>query len=105
MSLKNKEIIKNLIPGVYSAIGLFVNPTLDFLDCKTKYPCAISIGWNPVYENLEKTIEVYIIHSFGENDFYGQELMIDLKSFIRAEALFSTFDDLVLAITCDVKAA
>jgi FAD synthase len=36
--------------------------------------CALSIGWNPVYDNAEKTIEVYIMHDFGgpENEFYGQ---------------------------------
>lgn len=68
--------------------------------------CALSIGWNPVYDNPEKTIEVYIMHEFGaDNDFYGEELKVDIKSFLRAEALFPSFDDLILAIHCDVEAA
>jgi FAD synthase len=67
--------------------------------------CALSIGWNPVYDNPEKTIEVYIMHDFGDLDFYGEHFEIDLKSFMRAEALFPTFDDLILAIHCDVEAA
>jgi riboflavin kinase len=32
--------------------------------------CALSIGWNPVYDNPEKTVEVYIMNKFKE-DFYG----------------------------------
>lgn len=60
MTEKNKNLVKNLIPGVYTAFGEFVNPTLKFLDKNTKYKCALSIGWNPVYENPEKTIEVYL---------------------------------------------
>lgn len=94
-----------MIPGVYTAIGIFKNPTVDFIDVKNKYMCALSIGWNPVFDNSEKTIEVYIMHDFGESEFYGQEISIHLKSFMRAEALFPTFDDLILAIHCDVEAA
>lgn len=65
--------------------------------------CALSIGWNPVYQNTDKTIEVYIINHFAK-DFYGQVFSVELKSFLRAESLFSTFDDLILAIHCDVEA-
>lgn len=74
MTELNKTLTKDLVPGVYSAIGKFVNPTFDFLDSTKKYMCALSIGWNPVYDNAEKTIEVYLMHDFGgpENEFYGQ---------------------------------
>ena len=108
MSEINKFLTKDLVPGVYSAIGQFVEPSLDFLQGHptNKYMCALTIGWNPVYDNPEKTIEVYLMHDFGnpENEFYGQKLKIELKSFVRAEALFPTFDDLILAIHCDVEA-
>ncbi len=107
MTELNKELTKDLVPGVYSAIGKFANPTVYFLDNTRQYMCALSIGWNPVYDNAEKTIEVYLMHDFGgpENEFYGQQLIVELKSFMRAEALFPTFDDLILAIHCDVEAA
>jgi FAD synthase len=104
MTSTNKELTKNLVPGVYTAIGKFINPTNDSLN-DAKYMCALSIGWNPVYDNAEKTVEVYIMHDFGELEFYGQTLEVDIKSFLRAEALFSSFDDLILAIHCDVEAA
>ena len=34
---------------------------------------ALSIGWNPVFENESKTVEPWILHDFGR-DFYGEEL-------------------------------
>jgi FAD synthase len=75
MSEENKFVTKDLVPGVYSAIGKFVEPTIDFLKTHptNKYMCALTIGWNPVYDNPEKTIEVYLMHDFGgpENEFYG----------------------------------
>ena len=64
--------------------------------------CALSIGWNPTYDNDEKTIEVFIINDFEGKDFYDDYLTVDLKHFLRAEALFSDFDALILAIQCDI---
>ena len=93
MTPENIEITKDLVPGVYAAKGL--------LEGK-EYPCAISIGWNPVYDNDVKTVEVFLIHDFQE-DFYGANLSVSLKSFIRAEALFANFDALILAIQCDIS--
>lgn len=54
----------------------------------------MSIGWNPVYDNPEKTIEAYLIDDTLE-EFYGEHLLIEVKAFIRAEALFSDFDSLI----------
>ena len=54
----------------------------------------MSIGWNPVYDNAEKTIEAYLINDRLQ-EFYGEDLTIDVKAFIRAEALFSDFDSLI----------
>lgn len=60
--------------------------------------CAMSIGYNPVFDNSEKTIEAYLIHNFGETEFYGAHLSLEVHSFLRAEALFDDFDSLILAI-------
>jgi FAD synthase len=48
---------------------------------------------------------VFLIHDFDNHDFYGEYLEVKIKSFIRAETLFSTFDDLILAIHCDIESA
>jgi FAD synthase len=44
------------------------------------------------------------MHDFGGKDFYGEELHVSLSKFIRAEALYSTFNDLIVAIHCDIWA-
>ena len=64
----------------------------------------MSIGWNPVFDNNEKTVEAYLIHDF-EEDFYGEQLKIEIESFLRAEALFDDFDFLIQAIQCDISVA
>ena len=62
----------------------------------------MSIGWNPVYDNAEKTIEAFLVHDFGGEEFYGSHLSLSVKSFIRAESLFADFDTLIQAIQCDI---
>ena len=76
MNEKNKRLVNNLIPGVYAGFGLFPDTDKDYLCEKKIFHCAISIGWNPVYENDEKTIEVFIIHDFEYHDFYDEILSI-----------------------------
>ena len=88
MTAENVVKAKALVPGVYSAKG-----TLR----EKEYACALSVGWNPVYDNPTKTVEVYILNSF-DTDFYGEHLTVVLSNFLRAEALFSGFDELILAI-------
>ena len=98
MTEENIAISNNLIPGVYAAMGYFRETKLDWLDSEKPYKCALSIGWNPVYDNDQKAVEVFIIDDFEGNDFYGEILEIDIMHFIRAEALFPNLDALILAI-------
>lgn len=88
MTAENKNKTADLVPGVYCAVVS--------LGCE-QYVGALSIGWNPVYDNPEKTVEVYLLHHFDQ-DFYGENITVDIKSFVRAEALFSGFDELIWAI-------
>jgi len=88
MTSENKEITKGLIPGVYSATARLKGAT---------YKTAMSIGWNPVYDNQEKTIEAYLIDD-SLPEFYDEQLEVTVQSYIRAEALFSDFDSLIQAI-------
>ena len=99
MTPENKEKTASLVPGVYAAKArLKLETDREARD----YLCAMSIGWNPVYDNVEKTIEAFLIHDFGDEDFYGIKLSLEVQSFIRAEALFSDFDSLIQAIQCDI---
>ncbi|RWW15209.1 hypothetical protein GW17_00020963 [Ensete ventricosum] len=59
------------------------------------YKMVMSIGWNPYFDNTEKTIvsvllsvEPWLLHDFGE-DFYGEELRLAIVGYIRPEVLES----------------
>ena len=97
MTPENTSLVADLIPGVYAA-------KCRFKDKEKEYVGALSIGWNPQYDNDQKTIEVFLVDKF-ENDFYDEILELDIKYFLRAEALFGNFDSLILAIQSDIQSA
>jgi len=68
MTEENRAKTANLVPGVYAAKAQLQLET----DAEPReYLCAMSIGWNPVYDNDEKTIEAFLIHDFEGQEFYG----------------------------------
>ena len=99
MTEVNKAKTAGLVPGVYSAKALLTKEGEE----PKEYLCAMSIGWNPVYDNAEKTIEAFLVHDFAGEEFYGAHLTLNVTSFIRAEALFGDFDSLIQAIQCDIQ--
>nr|GEW97429.1 bifunctional riboflavin kinase/FMN phosphatase [Tanacetum cinerariifolium] len=68
------------------------------------YKMAMSIGWNPFFNNTEKTIEPWLLHKFDE-DFYGEELHLVVVGYIRPEANFPSLETLVAKIHEDGKIA
>ncbi|KAF9620221.1 hypothetical protein IFM89_010956 [Coptis chinensis] len=64
----------------------------------------MSIGWNPYFNNTEKTIEPWLLHDFGE-DFYGEELRLAIVGYIRPETNFSSLESLIAKIHEDRKFA
>lgn len=64
----------------------------------------MSIGWNPYYKNIKKSMETHIIHTFKE-DFYGEILSIAIVGYIRAEKSFDSLDSLITAIYSDISEA
>ena len=106
MTEENKKLSSQLIPGVYIASGKFPSSSSkSFLSPETSYKCALSIGYNPSYDNPERTIEVYIVEDFGGQEFYGEELEVEIVGFVRAEVAFADFADLIVAIHCDIVSA
>jgi FAD synthase len=93
MTEENKRKCSKLVPGVYAAIAMLKGEV---------YAAAVSIGWNPVFDNEAQTVEAYLLHDFGQAKFYGDNLNLELVSFIRPEALFPSLDNLILAIKCDI---
>ncbi|KAI4312839.1 hypothetical protein MLD38_037629 [Melastoma candidum] len=64
----------------------------------------MSIGWNPYFNNKEKTIEPWLLHDF-EKDFYGEELCLVIVGYIRPEANFPSLEALVEKIHDDRRVA
>lgn len=82
--------------GIYYAWARVVNGKDDGV-----YKVAMSVGWNPTFTDVKaKTIEPWILHDYPE-DFYGCELRIVICGFVRPEAKFDVFDELIVAIRED----
>ncbi|KAF4070545.1 hypothetical protein AMELA_G00286520 [Ameiurus melas] len=64
----------------------------------------MSIGWNPYYKNVKKSMETHLIHKFKE-DFYGQMLSVIMVGYIRPERGFISLDELITAIHSDIEEA
>ena len=64
---------------------------------KDVYMMVMSIGFNPYYNNTEKTAEPWLLHEFPD-DFYDEELRLLVCGYIRPEANFTTLDALVQRI-------
>ncbi|XP_047329254.1 bifunctional riboflavin kinase/FMN phosphatase-like [Impatiens glandulifera] len=68
------------------------------------YKMVMSIGWNPYFNNSEKTIEPWLLHEFNE-DFYGEELRLVIVGYIRPEANFPSLESLIEKIHEDGRIA
>lgn len=103
MTNKNSDLIEDMLSGIYVGPCKFLTNKSNNQNINTnkKYKGVLSIGWNPFYDNEVKTIEVFIIDYQGDN-FYDEELEISINSFIRTEANFENFGELVTAITYDI---
>lgn len=72
------------------------------LSTRGVYKMVMSIGWNPYFDNAEKTIEPWLLHEFDE-DFYGEELHLAIVGYIRPEAKFPSLETLIAKIHEDRK--
>ncbi|KAL5598616.1 uncharacterized protein BROUX77_006450 [Berkeleyomyces rouxiae] len=75
-------------------------------DAKTPlvFPMVMSIGYNPFYDNKERSAEVHIMHKFGA-DFYGVHMRLLLLGFIRPELDYTTREALIEDINFDCLVA
>ncbi|GFG31173.1 hypothetical protein Cfor_00577 [Coptotermes formosanus] len=74
------------------------------LDNGPVHKMVMSIGWNPYFRNVKKSMETHILNEFG-TDFYGSELRICITGYIRPEMDFRTLDDLISTIKIDIATA
>ena len=88
--------VDSLAPGIYMGFAAMRGEIHEMV---------MSIGWNPYFDNAKKTIEPWLLHDFGENDFYGEELGLVVSAYIRPEANFTTLEDLIRRIQRDATLA
>jgi len=68
----------------------------------TVFKAVTSIGWNPYFDNKEKTVEPHIMHEFQE-DFYGCRLKLLVCARLRDEKNFDSMEALIEAIQQDIR--
>ena len=79
---------------------------LDQHDPVTRvYPMVMSIGWNPVYKNTIRSVEVHIMHDFNGHDFYGAHMSVLVLGFIRPELDYVSKEKLIEDIRTDINVA
>ncbi|KAF6167635.1 hypothetical protein GIB67_031218 [Kingdonia uniflora] len=108
LHLKVQEFNANLsAEGYYSILSDYPSGVYfgwAGLSDRGVYKMVMSIGWNPYFNNSEKTIEPWLLHDFDE-DFYGEELRLAIVGYIRPEANFSSLESLIAKIREDGETA
>ena len=86
------------VTGIYCGWASLptLHPSHPFAFC-------MSVGYNPVFGNKEKTCEPWILHDFEGVDFYGAEIRLVVTGFIRPEADFPSLEALVARIHKDAE--
>ena len=65
-------------------------------------PAAVSVGTNPQFDGVDRTVEAYAIDRVGL-DLYGLHVAVDFLTYIRGQETFETLDALLRRMTEDVE--
>lgn len=87
------QVLLELPTGIYCGFAT--------VDGQGPYKAVTSIGWNPYFDNKEKTVEPHLLHDF-DADFYGSTIKLVLCCHLRPELNFNSLEDLVAAIQKDI---
>ena len=82
----------------YGFVGLKSDASISI------YPSVLSIGYNPVYKNTVRSIEIHILHEFHD-DFYGASLNLSILGYIRPEYDYASLEALIDDIKTDCAVA
>ncbi|XP_059558214.1 riboflavin kinase-like [Myotis daubentonii] len=64
----------------------------------------VSIGWNPCYKNMKKSMETHVIRAFKE-DCYGEILNVAIAGHLGPEKNLDSLESLISAIQGDIEEA
>lgn len=79
-----KSSLGEAVTGIYAGFASIGSSPAVHKTC-------MSIGFNPVFRNTQKTCEPWILHDF-EGDFYGEEIRLVVCAYIRPEADFVSIE-------------
>ncbi|MDK1475165.1 bifunctional riboflavin kinase/FAD synthetase [Streptomyces sp. 549] len=65
-------------------------------------PAAISVGTNPQFDGVERTVEAYAIDRVGL-DLYGLHVSVDFLAYLRGQERFATLDAFLDRMAGDVR--
>ncbi|GAA2738529.1 bifunctional riboflavin kinase/FAD synthetase [Actinocorallia aurantiaca] len=68
------------------------------------WPAAISVGTNPTFEAVVRTVEAYALDR-DDLDLYGEHVSVDFVSRIRGMVKFESIEDLIAEMRRDVERA
>lgn len=68
------------------------------------YKMVMSVGWNPFYENKQKSMETHILNEYNR-DLYGCILKVIIVGYLRPEKNFDSLEALVATIKNDIHEA
>jgi len=68
------------------------------------WPAAISVGTNPTFEGVTRTVEAYALDR-DDLDLYGEHVAVDFVGRIRGMVKFDSIDDLIAEMRRDVERA
>lgn len=68
------------------------------------FPMVMSIGWNPFFKNIRKSVEIHVMHDFASS-FYGSGIKVCVTGFIRNEQSYESIEDLIADINTDIQVA
>ena len=110
---------ENLPTGIYWGFARIGEVTEDDSNEEVigrVHTAAISIGYNPTYNNKEKTVEPHLIAPINSpqrfascsnetqyGDFYDQTIVLSVIGYIRPELPFEGIEKLTAAIKNDIK--
>lgn len=69
-----------------------------------RMPAAISVGTNPQFDGVQRTVEAYAIDRVGL-DLYDLQVSVDFQSYLRGQEKFATVDALIERMAQDVNEA
>uniref|UniRef100_A0A7S0P1G5 riboflavin kinase n=1 Tax=Calcidiscus leptoporus TaxID=127549 RepID=A0A7S0P1G5_9EUKA len=89
--------------GVYVGWATVSDVRLPEASRTSVHKAVLSIGWNPFYQNSERTVEAFLCHDFGGRDFYDTQMKLIICAFLRPQASFATLEALKEVIAADVE--